>query len=177
MPGPAQQNGFDAGKFAAYVASFTSNPNEAEAMNGARMFRREAARNGGGRVVDLFYRADVMAALDVQLKPEREESPELSAARQMAIDQCALAKEALAKAEHWAEIAKRQEAAIEELRRQTPTTGDTARVARASSSPTAVPVPEFGYVAGFFAFAVVMAGAALVFTCAARIAAAVFGGG
>lgn len=72
MPAGQQQNGFDPERFAAYVASFVSNPNEAEAMTGARMMRREGAKPGGNRVVDLFYRADVMAALDTALKPERE---------------------------------------------------------------------------------------------------------
>jgi hypothetical protein len=63
---------FDAREFAAFVASFTNNPSEAEAVNGARMIYREAKRNGGGRIVDLFYRPDVMAALDANLQPVRE---------------------------------------------------------------------------------------------------------
>lgn len=72
MPAGQQQTDFDPGRFAAFVASFVSNPNEAEAMTGARMMRREGAKPGGKRVVDLFYRADVMAALDAALQPVRE---------------------------------------------------------------------------------------------------------
>lgn len=72
MPDAQGQNAFDPQRFAAYVASFVSNPNEAEAMTGARMMRRDGAKPGGGRVVDLFYRADVMAALDAALQPVRE---------------------------------------------------------------------------------------------------------
>jgi hypothetical protein len=50
MPAGQQQSGFDPARFAAYVASFVSNPNEAEAMTGARMMRRDGAKPGGGRV-------------------------------------------------------------------------------------------------------------------------------
>jgi len=71
MPAGQQQTDFDPERFAALVASFENNPNEAEAMNAARMFRR-AAKGPGLRVVDLFYRADVMAALDTALQPVRE---------------------------------------------------------------------------------------------------------
>jgi len=68
---PAREQ-FEAREFAAFVASFTNNPSEAEAVIGARMMYREAKRNGGGRLVDLFYRPDVVAALDAALQPVRE---------------------------------------------------------------------------------------------------------
>jgi hypothetical protein len=72
MPAGQQQNAFDPERFAALVASSdTTNPNEAEAMSAARMLRRMAA-GAGLRVADLFYRADVMAALDAAMKPVRE---------------------------------------------------------------------------------------------------------
>jgi hypothetical protein len=82
-----QQNGFDPERFAAFVATFDSNPNEAEGITGARMFRRMAHCNGL-RVVDLFYRADVMAALDVVLQPVRENADRaaLDAAQSEAAD-------------------------------------------------------------------------------------------
>ena len=114
------------------------------------------------RVVDVMGRAVVLLAVDAQLKPEREASPELSAARQTALEHCALAKEALAKAEHWAEVAKRQEAVIAGLRRREETRGG--------------PSPVGSYVGSVFAFACVMVAAALLFAGAARIAAALFGG-
>jgi hypothetical protein len=68
---PAREQ-FDAEEFAKFAAIFTNNPTEHEAVNGARMMYREAKRDGGGRIVDLFYRADVMAALDGNLQPVRE---------------------------------------------------------------------------------------------------------
>jgi hypothetical protein len=73
MPDAQGQNAFDPQRFAALVASFENNPNEAEAMNAARMLRRAAkGHHPPLRVVDLFYRADVMAALDAALQPVRE---------------------------------------------------------------------------------------------------------
>jgi hypothetical protein len=81
-----QQNGFDAERFAAFVATFDNNPNEAESMTGARMFRR-MAKAEGLRVVDLFYRGDVMTALDAVLQPVRE-NPD-KAAREAAENEAA----------------------------------------------------------------------------------------
>ncbi len=180
MPGAAPQpeiNAEYAERFAALWAGFdTGNANDAEASGKGRELRR-MAKAVNLRVVDVMGRVVVMAALDAQLTPEREESPELAEARQMAMDQCALAKEAVAKAEHWAEVAKRQEEIIAELRGPRTKKNTAPPAARASSFSPRVPAPQFGYVGGLLAFASVMAVAALLFACAARIAAAVFGGG
>lgn len=54
-----------------------SNPNDAEAAGAGRGMRREAGKSGL-RMADLFYRADVMAALDAAVKPVRE-TPERAA--------------------------------------------------------------------------------------------------
>ena len=79
MPGAAS-DGFDPEEFAKMWARFdTGNPSEAEAMNAGRMLRRTLVSNGL-RFVDVMGRADVMQALDAQLQPAREESPELKAA-------------------------------------------------------------------------------------------------
>jgi len=165
MPAAAQQtevNAEYAERFAALWAGFdTGNANDAEASGKGRELRR-MAKTVDLRIIDVIGRAVVMQALDAQLKPERDVTPELSAARQTALEHCALAKEALAKAEHWAEVAKRQEAVIAELRRREETRGG--------------PSPVGGYVGSVFAFAVVMVAAALLFAGAARIAAALFGG-
>jgi len=68
---PHGQFSYDPERIAALVSTYTSNANDAEAMTGARLLRREADRTGV-RLVDLFYRADVLAALDAQLKPVRD---------------------------------------------------------------------------------------------------------
>jgi hypothetical protein len=158
----SQQSGFDPERFAALVATFDNNPNEAEGMNGARLFRR-MAHGAGLRVVDLFYRADIMAALDGNLQPVREASPELAEARtlieKLREDNAQLEKDGAA----LALALKRQEAAG-------PSSSSAPCPARVSSSPARE------YAGGFLAFNVVMAVAALLFAFASRIAAAVFGG-
>jgi len=68
---PVGSSAFDPERFVFLVASFDGKANEAEAINGARMLRR-MAHSEGLRIVDLFYRADVMAALDAALQPVRE---------------------------------------------------------------------------------------------------------
>ena len=71
---------FDAEGFAKLVARFdTGNSNEAEAVSAARALRRMVVSDGL-RIVDVMGRADVMAALDAQLQPVREDSQELKAA-------------------------------------------------------------------------------------------------
>lgn len=62
---------YDPDRIAALIGTLSSNPNEAEAGSAARLVRREADK-AGIRLVDLFYRQDVMAALDAQLKPDHE---------------------------------------------------------------------------------------------------------
>jgi hypothetical protein len=72
MPAAQGQDAFDAGRFAALLASFdVSNANDAEASGAGKQLRREA-RKSGLRIVDLVYRADVMSALDAALRPVRE---------------------------------------------------------------------------------------------------------
>ena len=84
MPGAANNNGFDARRFAALMAGFdTGNACEAEAMNKARAMRRMVAA-AGLRFVDVMERADVKQALDDQMEPVREESRELQEARKEA---------------------------------------------------------------------------------------------
>jgi hypothetical protein len=73
-------NGFDAERFAALWAGFDGgNGNDAEAASKFRALRRMALAENI-RIIDLMGRADVMAALDVQLRPAREDSPELTEA-------------------------------------------------------------------------------------------------
>jgi hypothetical protein len=71
---------FNAERFAALVARFdVGNSSEAEAMSAARTIRRGLIEKSV-RFVDAMARADVMQALDAQLKPVREDSAELKAA-------------------------------------------------------------------------------------------------
>ena len=156
-----QQRGFDAERFAALVATFDNNPNEAEAMNGARMFRR-MAHGDNKRVVDLIYRADVMAALDAVLQPVREASPELVEARALIEtlrqDNAQLERDGAA----LALALNRQEAA--------------GPCSPAVPCPARVSNPARECAGGLLAFVVVMTVAALLFAVGSRIAAAVFGG-
>jgi hypothetical protein len=70
-------NGFDAERFAALMARLdTGNASEAEAMAAARAMRHMATA-AGLRIVDVLGRADVIAALDAQMKPVKEDSREL----------------------------------------------------------------------------------------------------
>jgi hypothetical protein len=79
MPGAAQ-NGLEPQRFAALWAGCdTGNASEAEALSKFRALRRMAMAENL-RIIDAMGRADVMQALDVQLEPVREESPELKAA-------------------------------------------------------------------------------------------------
>jgi hypothetical protein len=76
MPGE-NTIGFSAERFAALWAGFdTGNVNEAEAIGKARALRRMVAGEGL-RIIDVIGRADVRQALDAQLKPAREDTPEL----------------------------------------------------------------------------------------------------
>jgi hypothetical protein len=92
MPNAAK-NGFDPELFAKLMArSDTGNPSEAEAISAFRLLRRSLVVEDL-RLVDVMGRTDVMRALDVQLQPVREKSPELKAAlldNEMLVD---LAKE------------------------------------------------------------------------------------
>jgi hypothetical protein len=165
MPAAQGQVNFDAQRFASLWAGFdTGNANEAEAMGKARALRRMAA-GANYRLIDVLGRLDVMQALDAQLAPLREPTPELITARELATEHCELAKQAVAKAEHWAEVAKRQETVIDELRRQRPST---------HRSQASGPAGE--YAAGIFAFLCVMGAAALIFVAASHVVAALLRG-
>lgn len=96
----AARDKFEAGEFAKYAATFTNNPSEAESIAGARLLLRESKRDGGGRLVDLFYRADVMAALDAVLQPVRQNPDKAAreAAETEAAELRAMADGAIAKA-------------------------------------------------------------------------------
>jgi hypothetical protein len=77
---PLTNNSFDAERFAALWAGFdTGNANEAEAVGKARALRHMATA-AGLRVIDVMGRTEVIEALDAQLQPLREDSPELKAA-------------------------------------------------------------------------------------------------
>src|SRR5581483_11124082 len=76
MPGTSN-SGFSAERFAALWAGFdTGNVNEAEAIGKWRALRRMVASEGL-RIIDVMGRTDVMQALDAQLTPAREDTPEL----------------------------------------------------------------------------------------------------
>jgi ferric-dicitrate binding protein FerR (iron transport regulator) len=77
---PAANNGFEPERFASLWAGCdTGNANEAESVNKFRALRRMVAADNL-RIVDVMGRADVMQALDAQLQPVREESPQLKEA-------------------------------------------------------------------------------------------------
>jgi hypothetical protein len=78
---PTKSNkSFDPVDFVKLIASFdTGNPSEAEAMNAGRLMRRSLVTHDL-RLVDVMGRTDVMRALDAQLQPFREQTPELKAA-------------------------------------------------------------------------------------------------
>jgi hypothetical protein len=95
---------FDAETFAKMVARFdTCNPSEAEAMGAARALRRMVVAENL-RIVDVLGRADVIAALDAQLQPVREDPPELRAA--------------FLEIARLADVAKEQAELIDQLRRR-----------------------------------------------------------
>lgn len=103
MPTVANQ-GFEAARFAALWAGLDAgNSNEAEAVSKFRALRRMAVGENV-RIIDLMGRADVLAALDAQLKPVREESPEL--------------KDAFGKITQLADDLAREKEISEELREQ-----------------------------------------------------------
>ncbi len=140
MPGAANNNGFDARRFASLMTSFDlGNPNEAEAMNAARALRRmvEAA---GARFVDVMERADVKQALDDQMQPVRQASPELQQARQEA---AALRQELTERTRDVRELA--------ELLRQ-----ERARAGKQATKPAPALAPGFGPMNGGLIVAVVL---------------------
>ncbi len=71
---------FDTERFANLWAGFDAgNGSEAEAVSKFRALRRMVVAENV-RIIDLLGRADVMAALDAQLQPLREDSPQLKEA-------------------------------------------------------------------------------------------------
>jgi hypothetical protein len=114
---------FDPVEFAKLMARFdTGNGNEAEAMTAMRMARRMVVSENL-RFVDVMERADVKEALDIQLQPLREESPEL--------------KEAFARITELAEALKREKEITAELAEELASSFG----AGGATMPTAVPTP------------------------------------
>jgi hypothetical protein len=81
MPTNRQQSKpINARRFAALLAGFDlANPSEEEAMSKARALRRMAAECNL-RIVDLLEAPEVRKAVDEQMQPRRQQSPELAEA-------------------------------------------------------------------------------------------------
>ncbi len=140
MPGAANNNGFDARRFASLMARFDmGNPSEAEAMNAARAMRR-MVENAGVRFVDVMERAEVKEALDDQMQPVREHSPELQKAREEA---SALRQELTERTRDVRELA-------ELLRRE------RAQAGKQATKPAPAPASSFGPMNGGVIAAVVV---------------------
>jgi hypothetical protein len=177
MPGAAPQpeiNAAYAERFAAlWAGADTGNANDAESSGKWRELRR-MAKAVDLRVIDLAGRAVVVRALDAQLMPPRELSPELAEARALIEtlrqDNAQLEKDGAA----LALALKRQEEINGDLRRRS---GAARQGSSAAPCPARASDPARECAGGLLAFAAVMAVAALLFVVAARIAAAVFGGG
>jgi flagellar motility protein MotE (MotC chaperone) len=142
MPG-TDKLGFRPERFAALWAGCdAANANEAEAVGKFRELRRMVLADKR-RVVDVMGRADLMAALDTQLKPMREQSPEVKAA----LDQAAALREELTErtrnVRELAERLKQQEETSEGLRRelQAVTRQTAQRQASCASAPSLPPRP------------------------------------
>jgi hypothetical protein len=104
-------NEFDAERFAALMGRFdTANPSEAEAMNAARAMRRMVVEKNLW-FVDAICRADVARALDMLLKPAREDSEELKAA--------------FLEVAKYAELARQHAETVNELRQRLAASGVT----------------------------------------------------
>jgi hypothetical protein len=137
MPGAAQ-NGLEPQRFAALWAGCdTGNGSEAEALSKFRALRRMAMAENL-RIIDAMGRADVMQALDAQLQPEREESPELKAA--------------FLEVAKVADLAQRRQEVIDELQEQL----DTGIGARSSANTLPPRVSDGGMVNGGLVAAVLM---------------------
>jgi hypothetical protein len=154
-------------RFAAlWAGADTSNANDAEASGKWREVRR-MAKAVNLRVIDVMCRSEVMRALDAQLSVERQVAPELAEAREQAAKYLKETRAAVAEVTRLAELVKRQEDIISELRGQA-----MARpVMQAACAAGGGPAREF--VGGLFAFVGL---AALLFLGAWAIETAVFGG-
>jgi hypothetical protein len=150
MPGTAQ-NRLEPDRFAALWAGCdTGNGNEAEAVNKFRALRRMAAMDNA-RIIDLMGRADVSAALDAQLQPVREESPQL--------------KEAFGKIADLAEALAREKKIAAQLREEL----DNGNAFAAASAARPVPprlVSDAGLVNGGLVAAVSVVAAVLMIAAA-----------
>jgi hypothetical protein len=170
MPGAAS-NGFCPERFAALMARFeVANPSEAEAMNAARAMRRMVALNNL-RFVDVMGRADVMAALDVQLQPLREESAEAKQALQQVT---ALREELTERTRNVRELAERlkqEEETNEGLRKELKAVTRQAHRQAPSAAPSPAPArvafasaaPKRGGVWGLLKFALLVVVLILIF--------------
>lgn len=145
MPGAAS-NGFEPERFAALWAGCdTGNSNEAEAVNKFRALRRMVVADNL-RIVDVMGRADVVQALDVQLQPVREESPQL--------------KEAFGQITQLADALAREREITAELREElsaVPVAGSRAR-------PSPARVSDSGLVSGGLVAAVSIMAVVLMLT-------------
>lgn len=120
MPGNTN-NGFDAGRFAAIWAGCDAgNSDEVEAVAKFRAVRRMVMA-ANLRIVDAMGRTDVMLALDAQLEPVREESPEL--------------KTAFLQVAQLAELANERQEMIDQLRQE------LARISSVRTTSRFTPTP------------------------------------
>jgi hypothetical protein len=117
----------DAARFAALWAGFdTGNGDEMEAMAKGRVLRRMAIA-ANCRVIDVLGRRAVMEALDAQLQPVREPSPDMLALQEEA-------EEVMQEAEAYREQA---EAAIRQLQEELMVARHGAPAARTSVTTVA----------------------------------------
>jgi hypothetical protein len=146
MPGAAS-NGFRPERFAALWAGLdTGNGNEAEAVNKFRALRRMAVAENL-RIIDAMGRADVVRALDVQLRPVREESHEVKAALEQAVALRQELTERTRNVRELTELLRRQEETSEGLRKELKAvTRQTGQRQQSCASASSTP-PRASYVA------------------------------
>jgi hypothetical protein len=162
----AQQNGLD-GRQVAHLVGLLDSPLDAEAAGALHKIRVLKKKHGDVPFYEVIERPDYKAAIWEKFgKPEclKEHMEAGALLEKLRADNAQLEKDGAA----LALAVKRQEAVINELRQQ----GTVRPVAQAAGA--AGPVHE--YVGGLFAFAFVMALAALLFVGAWHLAASVWGG-
>lgn len=120
MPDAQGQNAFDPQRFAAVWAGYdTGNSNDAEAKGKGQELRRMALAEKT-RVIDLMGRADVMAALDAQLLPVREKTPDTAALETECAELRAKLAAVVPKATELADELRREKELTARLRGQSP---------------------------------------------------------
>ena len=161
----AQQNGLD-GRQVAHLVGLLDSPLDAEAAGALHKIRVLKKKHGDVPFYEVIERPDYKAAIWEKFgKPECLKGQMEAAAlvEKLRNDNAQLEKDGAT----LALAVKRQEDIISALRRQG-TPGPAALTAGAAG-------PAREYVGGVFAFVFVMVAAALLFVCAWRLAAAVFG--